>query len=108
MKSTITFVKEDEDLLLVTMKFVFSESRDSTLRKRLAAQHYRLYPMDKSKMPVAGVAFLTGQANTSIHNEFVIQREYEIPTDYDSNVAQAKEHAERYYGRVAEEIKNIP
>jgi hypothetical protein len=108
MKSTITFSKEDEDQLLVTMKYVFDESRGPTLRKRLGDQHYRLYPMDNSKMPVGGVALLTGQANTSKQNEFVIQRIYEITQEYDENVALAKEHAERYYQRVMEELKDIP
>lgn len=108
MKSTITFAKEDEDLLVVTMKFTFEATKGPVLRKRLVNQHYRLYPMDQTKIPVAGVAFLTGQANTSIHNEFVIQRIYEIPKDYDKNVGQAKDHAGRYYGRVVEELKDIP
>jgi hypothetical protein len=83
-------------------------SRDLTLRKKLAALHIKPSPMKQTKIPVSGVAFLTGESNTSIHNEFVIQRIYEIPQDYDANVALAKEHAERYYGRVAEELRNIP
>ena len=108
MKSTITFSKEDEDLLLVSMKFVFDESRDLTLRKRLAALHIKPSPMKQTKIPISGVAYLTGESNTSIHNEFVIQRIYEIPMDYDQNEALVKAHAEKYYARVTEELKNIP
>ena len=42
MKSTITFSKEEEDQLRVTMKFTFEASKGPLLRKRLANQHYRL------------------------------------------------------------------
>ena len=108
MKSTITFAKEDEDLLRVTIKFIFTESKGPVLRKRLEAEHYKLYPMDKSKMPVSESVMMTGQANTSIRNEFVILRNYEISQNYDENEPLAKAHAERYYGRVVEELKNIP
>jgi len=108
MQSTITFSKEDEDLLRVTMKFTFEDSKGPVLRRRLANQHYRLYPMDRTKMPIAGVAVLTGQANTSIHNEFVIQRIYEIPENFDKNATVVREHAERYYLRVMEDLKEIP
>jgi len=64
--------------------------------------------MDQTKMPIGGVAVLTGQANSSIHNEFVIQRIYEIPDDFDRNATVAREHAERYYGRVMQDLKDIP
>ena len=107
MTSTITFSKEAEDLLLVTMKFSFEVSKGAVLRKKLAAQYYKLYPMDKTKMPVAGVAILTGQANTSNHNEFLIQRTYEIPENFEENVAAAKAHAEKYYQRVISDLKDI-
>lgn len=107
MKSTITYSQEDDDLLLVTMKFTFDDLKGPELRKRLEMLAYKMHPMDKVRMTVSPSVAQTGQANTSIRNEFTIQRHYEIPNDYDAHLAAAREHAERYYQRVIEDLKEI-
>lgn len=107
MKSTITFSQEDVDLLLVTMLFTFDDLKGPDLRKRLEVLGYKMHPLDKVRMIVSKAVAQTGQANTSIRNEFTIQREYEIPQDYEAHVAAAREHAERYYQRVIEDLKEI-
>ncbi|MEN6625387.1 MAG: hypothetical protein ABFD69_04060 [Candidatus Sumerlaeia bacterium] len=107
MKSSITYTQEDEDLLLVTMKFVIDEYRGPELRKRMELLGYKIYPNDKIKMVVSESVTQIGQSNTSNRNEFVIQRQYEIPTDYDKHAAEAKAHAEKYYQRVLNDLKKI-
>ena len=107
MKSTITFSQEDDDLLLVAMKFIFDDLRGPDLRKRLDALGYKIYPMDKARLTVSQFVVQTGQANTSIRNEFTILRRYEIPQDFDEHAAAAKAHAERYYQRVIEDLQGI-
>ena len=108
MKSTITFSKEDEDLLLATMKFTFAVTKGPALRKLLAPMGYRLHPMDTVKLTVSEFVTMAGQSNTSFQNEFTIQRTYEIRQNYDDNEPLAKAHAEKYYLRVMEELKKIP
>lgn len=107
MKSSITFSQEDEDLLRVSMKFVFASMNGPALRKKMEALGYKLYPMDKARLTVNKFVAQTGQANTSIRNEFVILRNYEIPQDFEDHVAAAREHAERYYRRVEEDLDPI-
>lgn len=107
MKSTITFSQEDEDLLLVTMKFTFDSLKGPALRKKLEALGYKIYPMDKARLTVSKDVAQTGQANTSIRNEFTILRNYEIPVNFEEHVTSAREHAERYYRRVIEDLKEI-
>ncbi|MCE5230637.1 hypothetical protein LLG95_13735 [bacterium] len=107
MKSSIEYQQEDVDLLVVTMKFVIDEFKGPDLRKRLELLGYKIYPMDNIKMVVTKFVTQTGQANTSVRNEFVIQREYEIPNDFDKHVGEAKEHAEKYYQRVQNDLKKL-
>jgi hypothetical protein len=107
MKSSITCLQEDIDLLLVTIKFTFDSLKGPALRKKMEALGYKMYPMDKARMSVNGFVAQAGQANTSIRNEFTILRHYEIPQDFDEHLAEAKEHAERYYRRVLEDLQGI-
>lgn len=107
MKSSIAYSQEDDDLLLVTMNFVFEDLKGPDLRKRLQVLGYKIYPMDKARLTVSKDVAQIGQANTSIRNEFTILRHYEIPQDYDGHVAEAQEHAERYYQRVIEDLNGI-
>lgn len=107
MKSNITYSQEDDDLLLVTMKFIFADLKGPELRKRLEILGYKMHPMDKVRMTVSPFVAQTGQSTTSIRNEFMIQRYYEIPKDYDTHLAAAQEHAGRYYQRVIEDLNGI-
>ena len=107
MKSNLSFAKEDDDLLRVSMKFTFESMKGPELRKKLEALGYKLYPMDRARLTVSPFAAQTGQANTSIRNEFVILRNYEIPEDFDQHVDPAKAHAERYFNRVLDDLKDL-
>lgn len=107
MKSTITYSQEDIDLLLVTMNFKIEKYKGPELRKRLDLLGYKIYAMDKIRMKVTDFVAQTGQANTSVRDELTIQREYEIREDYGKHVGEAKEHAEKYYQRVLEDLKRI-
>lgn len=107
MKSSITYKQEDIDLLQVEMKFVIDEYKGPELRKRLELLGYKIYPMDNIKLPVSAFVKQVGQSNTSVRNEFVIVREYEIPDDYKQHEAEAKGHAEKYYQRVLSDLKKL-
>lgn len=107
MKSSIAYSREDDDLLLVAMKFTIDKYKGPDLRKRLELLGYKIYPMDNIRMMVTRFVTQMGQANTSIRNELTIQRVYEIPRDFDAHAADAREHAEKYYRRVLGDLAKI-